>query len=247
MKGYLYASLSILVFAGFHAMAATSGLFYGTKSEEIVKNEFCSLRVTVPQFMSPAHASAELQKFVTSENASWDKEMAALKADYKKNISDNGACKDYSMAYQIDFSFEIKTPLNWKLTSLYYSDYRFTGGAHGGTAVGSETFDNTTGQRYRDLSAFFEESKLPTIKAKILEKLKIDEGFEQTFGWNQWNQKTTGLKEIDNFYLSQEGLVIFYQQYQVGPYAAGIITATLDWGDLQTIGFKPGAPTIFTN
>jgi hypothetical protein len=36
--------------------------------------------------------------------------------------------------------------------------------------------------------------------------------------------------KANNFYLSREGLVIYYQQYDIAPYAAGIPTFVIPYG-----------------
>ena len=36
-----------------------------------------------------------------------------------------------------------------------------------------------------------------------------------------------------NFFLDKEGITWSYQPYEVGPYALGIVTATLSWDDLK--------------
>ncbi|MCZ8520426.1 MULTISPECIES: stalk domain-containing protein [Paenibacillus] len=99
--------------------------------------------------------------------------------------------------------------------SLYVDQYQYTGGAHGGTARRGYTFDLKTGE-------------LLTLKAAAADHPDYVSIINRTI---QNNIKDTELYLLTpfetiqpdrNYYLSHEGIVIYFQQYEYTPYAAGM-------------------------
>ncbi len=114
------------------------------------------------------------------------------------------------------------------MLSLYHDDYVFSGGAHGGTVRGSETWDIKDGCRiylYQfagDPSAFRSEI-LGSIQGQIA--LQAEKGDSMYF--EDYPQLISEHFNPENFYLTPDGLVIYYQQYEIAPYAAGIPEFTI--------------------
>lgn len=120
------------------------------------------------------------------------------------------------------------------LSSLY------SGGSHPNSVQVAYNLD-ISGQRLLHLEDVIAEEAAPEL-AKLV-RARVDEKFTMIDGGN-------GLFEdygdtIDNsmiygnmtpyWYMNNEGLVIFYNQYELGPYAAGIIKAELPYADLEGI------------
>ena len=120
------------------------------------------------------------------------------------------------------------------LSSLY------SGGSHPNSVQMAYNLD-ISGQRLLHLEDVIAEEAAPEL-AKLV-RARVDEKFTMIDGGN-------GLFEdygdtIDNsmvygnmtpyWYLNDQGLVIFYNQYELGPYAAGIIKAELPYADLEGI------------
>lgn len=122
--------------------------------------------------------------------------------------------------FQSDFTI---TYNNDCVVSLYSDAYTFLGGAHGSTQRTSDTFDFHTGCRLA-LSCFFPE---PGARKEILFP-----GIEQQISKRRKEEPYTYFDEYpellrkyfcpENFYLTQEGVVIYYQEYDVAPYVTGI-------------------------
>lgn len=149
---------------------------------------------------------------------------------YKKYIEEELlpiAIEQYKASIENNFPYRTFEALQvFKITynracilSLYFDRYEYTGGAHGSTVRSSETWNLQRAGRitldelytcpgdYRDY--LFRQIKLqieqdPSIYFEDYEKLMVE-----TFNKN-------------SFYCTRQGIVIYYQQYDIAPYASGI-------------------------
>lgn len=137
------------------------------------------------------------------------------------------AIEQYENSIENDFPFRTFEALQvFKITynracilSLYIDRYEYTGGAHGSTVRSSDTWNlqragqidleelyvcsgNYTDYLFREIKRQIEEN--PSIYFEDYEKLMVD-----TFNKN-------------SFYCTREGVIIYYQQYDIAPYASGI-------------------------
>ena len=109
--------------------------------------------------------------------------------------------------------------------SLYFDQYEYTGGAHGMTVRTSDTWDLIR-SRMMKLKDFFicddayQEYVITNISIQIAEQIAAgdDMYFDDYFHLVRENFKP------NNFYLVDEGIVIYYDLYDIAPYAAGIRT-----------------------
>lgn len=107
--------------------------------------------------------------------------------------------------------------LSQEIVSFTLTQYTYTGGAHGASGREGYTYDLATGIRYEfsDLFAFDNVARAD-INAQITAQIK-DRGIP-TFGPFQ------GISDRPYFYIADNGQpVIFFQQYEVGPYSVGIL------------------------
>lgn len=107
--------------------------------------------------------------------------------------------------------------------SVYYDKYEFTGGAHGTTLRCSDTWNLQSGLRMK-ISDFFSpcvnfcDYVTGAVKAEI--KRQIDCGEVSYFDdWEKLVNKTFNQR---SFYLTEKGVTVYFQQYDIAPYAAGI-------------------------
>ncbi len=115
--------------------------------------------------------------------------------------------------------------------SLYFDQYEYAGGAHGLTYRYSDTWDLTHSRRL-ELSDFFPASSnekdyiLQTINEQIEKQLAN----ENAMYFEDYKKLTLENIKANSFYLTREGLVIYYQQYDIAPYAAGLPSFTIPYG-----------------
>jgi len=114
---------------------------------------------------------------------------------------------------EMDGTFEVKTNERGVL-SLSLLNYLFTGGAHGNTLQRSLTFDADTGRSYKLSELFkpgsnYEERLNAIIEAQIkARKLPLLVNYP-------------GIAADQDFYLADKSLVIYFQLYDIVPYAWG--------------------------
>jgi hypothetical protein len=134
------------------------------------------------------------------------------------------------------FDYRLKYNQNG-LLSVVFQDYRYTGGAHGLTVQSSHTFNLNTGAEYKlkdlvksdaDYVAFISDIVRDEMHARVKEGILPDymiEPFE-------------AIKEDQDYYLSNDAVVIYFQQYEYFPYAAGIQEFPVEFSALEGL-LKP--------
>lgn len=109
------------------------------------------------------------------------------------------------------------------VSSLYFDSYTFMGGAHGATFRNSDTWDFSTGSRI-ELKAFypkgapFAEYLFGNIERQIAKRLKSTPGSY----FDDYAQLLRENFHPENYFLKPEGIVIYYQQYDIAPYSTGL-------------------------
>ncbi len=105
------------------------------------------------------------------------------------------------------------------IISSYFDNYQYTGGAHGLTNRTSQTWNLRTGRILKLRELYKCSANYKTyIKNKIIEQIKenpdiyfenYEELVDQTFN-------------VNSFYVTPSGVVVYFQQYDIAPYASGI-------------------------
>lgn len=107
--------------------------------------------------------------------------------------------------------------------SLYFDRYLFTGGAHGTTERTSDTWElNQNGKRVGMDSLFpenfdYEGFVMGEVVAQIREQMENGGMY-----FENYEQNVADTFQKENFYLTEYGLTVYFQQYDIAPYAAGI-------------------------
>ena len=109
------------------------------------------------------------------------------------------------------------------LLSLYLDAYEYTGGAHGLTTRRADTWEPRTGT-VRTLSSFFPPRKrwrrLVLLDMQAQARRRIASG--ESLFYDDWQERMEREFDPERFYLTPEGLALFYPLYAVAPYAEGI-------------------------
>ena len=124
--------------------------------------------------------------------------------------------------YTLDMNYQI-TYNSGCITSLYMDTYTYMGGAHQELERISDTWDFSTGRQLHldDITALTPDTLKglqTSIKQQIAERLKESPGsYFEDYPYllrNNFNQS--------QFFLRPGQIVIYYQQYEIAPYATGI-------------------------
>lgn len=125
--------------------------------------------------------------------------------------------------HSYEFTIEFKIPLNSGcITSLLFDQYTFMGGAHGSTVRSSDTWDFSSGRKL-GLDAFFpfdssfQEHIIQWINQQISRELSINPA---TF-FSDYENLVKKHFIPQGFYLTPKALVLYFQEYDIAPYASG--------------------------
>lgn len=111
--------------------------------------------------------------------------------------------------------------------SLYFDRYEYTGGAHGMTVRYSDTWDVKEARRIELAEIFpgYRSEINGIITADIAEQIEAGSG-------SYFDDYEKNLEEYfnpENFYLNGGGLVVYFQLYEIAPYASGIPEFTIPY------------------
>jgi hypothetical protein len=115
--------------------------------------------------------------------------------------------------------------------SLYFDQYEYAGGAHGLTVRYSDTWNLPRSKRI-ELSELFphrthyKEFVIQTIDKQIETEMMN----ENAMYFENYSELVNENFKANNFYLTKEGVVIYFQQYDIAPYAAGLPTFLIPYG-----------------
>ncbi len=122
--------------------------------------------------------------------------------------------------------------------SFYLMYYTYTGGAHGMHQDLAYTFDAKSGARIELKDLFKEEvDYISVLNAKIFEEIEtiaMDNEAVQGEYYNPYDGFET-IAQDQHFYLTDSSLVIFFDLYEIGPYAAGIPMFEIPLSDLESL------------
>jgi hypothetical protein len=127
------------------------------------------------------------------------------------------------------------------LLSYTIESAQFSGGAHGGTIFRNAVFDLKTGDRLTEDDLFTEESR-PLINEMLLKKLMAQNQVEKAEDLEQIGFfDVSEIGQYKNFYLTAEGIVYTFNEYEIAAYALGTIEVKLNYKDIASF-LIPGSP-----
>lgn len=118
------------------------------------------------------------------------------------------------------------------ILSLYTDQYEYTGGAHGMTKRMADSWDLIEAKRI-ELSDLFpgrKDYKEYSINT-IMRQIEKDIASENNFYFENYAELVKENFDSKNFYLTEEGVVIYFDLYEIAPYASGILTFTIPYSE----------------
>jgi hypothetical protein len=147
--------------------------------------------------------------------------------DYKNSIANGYPVHLYEVVS------EYTVTLNQDcVISLFFDKYEYTGGAHGMTIRTSDSWSLEKRKRMTLSDLFPEEFDYKKyITMEIIRQItnEIKEGNNVYF--EDYAKLVNENLNINNFYLTPEGVVIYFQQYDIAPYSSGIRTFTIPYSE----------------
>lgn len=185
----------------------------------------------------------------TNKRAEWiiNNQIAMNVNDYMRNADYlyDQAVRYYYESQENNFPFHsYEAYMDYTITynancilSCYADKYEFTGGAHGSTVRSSDTWDLCSGM-YIPLNNIFEPGT--DYRLFLTDEIirQADYNLEQNPGIYFEDYRDLIIRNFNphSFYVTPQGLTIYYQQYDIAPYSTGIVEFTVPY---RTIGWYP--------
>lgn len=122
----------------------------------------------------------------------------------------------------------------YPVISLDYEDYDYMGGAHGSFAKVAVNYKFEKGEPVLLSDPFDAAEKraiIEQIKIRLRKKFKLrkNQPFADAGLWQEFGQE---YKFNNNFFIEQKGIRVIFNQYEIAPYAMGVIDAFIPYKDL---------------
>ena len=148
--------------------------------------------------------------------------------EYKKSYEADSN-KDNTIKYQYEAIYNYKIAYNKNnILSIPLTMYEFTGGAHGLTNIKSFNYDLATGKELKLEDLFKSNSNYKEVINNHIKK----EISKQTENYFQGQDGFSSIKDNQDFYISDEGIVIYFSLYDIAPYSSGIPMFTITWDEI---------------
>lgn len=183
----------------------------------------------------PQVSSAVFQSAAAAINRYYRAKAELYRQRYIHSLFHQAALEFESVRKRPDFLFRpFEAYLGCTITyndncslSLFFDAYQFTGGAHGSTARTSDTWDLGSGRRV-SMARFFAPGAL--YKAAVIGAVGAQIRVQPGLYFDDYETNAARYFNANNFYITEDGLVVYYQPYQLAPHAAGIPEFLLPFG-----------------
>ncbi len=181
-------------------------------------SEYIDVVIEVPQLdgLSDRAVQDSINKVFADISKAAKEEIKPAEEESKQFMEEGQMPSDAS--YMIYISYSV--PYNHDgILSILFSDYRYFGGAHGGDLRSSLTFDLKTGKQLslEDLmikDSGYRELINSSIKKEIKNRVESGVLFELA--------DFEDIGDDPAYYLTQDAVVFYFQEYEYFPYASGI-------------------------
>lgn len=168
-------------------------------------------------------------------------ELRASNEDLKLWAQEDYQGQEFWVPYSTEVIYS-PVRVDEKVLSLYGTSFSFSGGVHPNYACISANYDLVTGKYLKLEDVLIDKVAADSLCQKIIDRLDeiaeeyylyddyirtVDERFGTLFDptWESTNA----------WYLSGEGLCVYFSPYDIAPYAAGTIEVAFSYDDLQDI------------
>lgn len=151
--------------------------------------------------------------------------------DYEYSVTNGFPIHQYEVIVEYTLTYNENCTL-----SLYFDRYEFTGGAHGMTYRNSDTWDLTRGRRM-NLEDFFPQHKdfMEFVQNEINRQIAADIENDNNIYFDDYTDLVKENFNVKNFYVTDEGVVIYFQLYEIAPYVSGIRTFTIPFSEAGAV------------
>ena len=146
----------------------------------------------------------------------------------------------YGIPWEINNTISVTYNTN-SIVAFQSEFYHFTGGAHGISGIYFANFDSKDGKKLTlsDLLIAGYKKELDNIAEKIFRKekeLELDENLEAAGYGFEGNQFSLN----DNFGIKNDGLIFYFNSYEVAPYAMGSAEIMVPYSEIKNLVKQDG-------
>lgn len=219
--------LIIFVFLNFNLVNAKENInkieIKGTTMEE--KNEYFEMNLNIPIINGIKNKDKEKNLNEEFKSKSLDfangiKTMA--EEDFKESKKQGYEVKIYEAVVNFNVQY-----IGEDYISLLVDSYSYTGGAHGITLRQSYNIDKNTGDIITLKSIFkdgYDYKKI--IDEMITKEINKDKD-------NYFPEDFKGINDNQEFFINNEGIVIYFQLYEIAPYVTGFPEFKVSFKDIK--------------
>ncbi|WP_373599295.1 DUF3298 and DUF4163 domain-containing protein [Paraclostridium bifermentans] len=162
----------------------------------------------------------KINKDIASTINDFKNNVEVASKEYEKNKDNTGmkyqyeAFADYNYIYNKD-----------NIVSIPITMYEFTGGAHGFTTLKSFNYDIKNGVEIKLGDLFSEDCNYTEIiNGYIAKEISKDKSIYFT-----GEEGFKGISDNQNFYIEEDGVVVYFGLYEIAPYSSGIPKFKISW------------------
>lgn len=204
---------------------------YETKALEQIKYfknyPILEYKITYPHFQSSYffRSTQKLNLYYLNRAKHFERYCRTVLYRMAVELAEEAIAKEYPvMKFEAIENFQITYNENCAV-SLYFDRYLFTGGAHGTTERSADTWELRGGGTKIALEELFppnypvRQSVISDIIAEIEQQSNADEVY-----FSDFKQNVEDTFQAENYYITPQGVEIFFQQYDIAPYSSGILS-----------------------
>lgn len=178
-------------------------------------------RIEYPEFRSVVYkkATTKMNRYYRDKAYEYERYYKSVLfhmavEQYKYDIENGYPVREFDAIAEYNITYN-----EFCIVSLYTDEYEYTGGAHGNTIRTSQTWDLKK-QRTVPLSELFRIQF--GYRAYIFKIIAQEIQKDPDIYFPDWEKLIVQTFNEDSFYATAEGIVIYYQQYDIAPYSSGI-------------------------
>jgi len=235
MKRIFFSILTVVLF---WSCATEKALVFSESNALYEDNAVIEINIPV------AEGDSELAKAINSKVENHIANMLNFAEEASESIQLKDAIKNFDNNYKSFKNDFAESALVWEATfdgevthnseniiSLAVSSYSNTGGAHGNTNVTFYNFDKAASKLVDVNTIITDKDAFKTLAEQYFkDNVNRDDEFsyeDYFFG--------EGFQLPANIGFNEEGLILFYNTYEIAPYAMGITEFTIPYSELDTV------------
>ena len=138
--------------------------------------------------------------------------------DYEYSVINQFPLRQYEVYVDFNVTFNLSCIL-----SLYFDCYEYRGGAHGSTIRTSDSWDIFCSRPITLMNLFPPHTNIKEYYINaIIEQIRHEVQNGSSLYFDDYENLVKQYLSLSNFYLTYDGVVIYFQQYEIAPYATGI-------------------------